>query len=257
MALDGQRALFITYNGILEPLGQSQVLPYLKQLSGEGVRFSLLSFERPYAFTIDGQQRCRQIEEQLTAFNIDWHRLRYHKRFSVPATIYDVLAGIRYASSLVRRQGIQLVHARSHIPATIALPLKRRFEVKMIFDVRGLMAEEYVDAGHWQEGNAGYRLVKGVERRALAVADGIVTLTERIWPVIRDWDGLRGREVVHEVIPCCVELERFRFDHNDRDRRRKELSIDGQFLLTYSGSIGSWYLTAEMIDFFSQLLKQR
>ena len=40
-----------------------------------------------------------------------------------------------------------MVHARGHIPATIALALKKRFKTKMIFDLRGLMAEEYVDAG--------------------------------------------------------------------------------------------------------------
>ena len=106
---------------------------------------------------------------------------------------------------------VELVHARAHIPATIALALKRRFGIKMIFDVRGLMAEEYVDAQHWPKGGLRYRVTKGGERRIFAGTDAVVTLTERIWPIIKEWDGLKGRDVPHAVIPCCVDLSLFNF----------------------------------------------
>ncbi len=72
--------------------------------------------------------------------------------------------------------------------------LKKRFGTKMIFDLRGLMAEEYVDAEHWREGGIPYRITKATERRILAATDAVVTLTERIWPIIREWEGLRGRD---------------------------------------------------------------
>lgn len=255
MALEGRRVLFVSYNGMLDPLGQSQVIPYLRELAKRGVTFTLLSFERAKAYTPEGVRQCAQLREKLQAHGIEWHWLRYHQRPSVPATIYDVLAGIRKASKLVRRNRIEMVHARGHIPATIALALKRRFGVKMIFDLRGLMAEEYVDAEHWQEGGVPYRLTKATERRILAATDGIVTLTERIWPIIREWPGLRGRTVVHEVIPCCVDLSLFRFSDEDRERRRRELGLDDQFTVVYSGSLDGWYLTEKMVDFFAALLK--
>jgi glycosyltransferase involved in cell wall biosynthesis len=175
----------------------------------------------------------------------------------LPATSYDVLAGIRYASRLVRRKQIEMVHARSHIPATIAVALKRRFGLKMIFDVRGLMAEEYVDANHWKKGSIPYRLTKTMESRALQSADGIVTLTEKIWPAIKEWKGLRGREVIHEVVPCCSDLDLFGFSQSDRDRVREELSLQDRFVLVYSGSIGGWYLTDKIADLFVALLKQK
>lgn len=255
MALEGRRVLFVSYNGMLDPLGQSQVIPYLRELAKRGVTFTLLSFERAKAYTPEGVRQCAQLREKLQAQGIEWHWLRYHQRPSVPATIYDVLAGIRYASKLVRRNRIEMVHARGHIPATIGLALKRRFGLKMIFDLRGLMAEEYVDAEHWQEGGVPYRLTKATERRILAATDGIVTLTERIWPIIREWPGLRGRDVVHEVIPCCTDLSLFRFSDEDRERRRRELGLGDQFTVVYSGSLDGWYLTEKMVDFFAALLK--
>jgi glycosyltransferase involved in cell wall biosynthesis len=249
--------LYVSYNGMLDPLGQSQVIPYLRELSRRGVQFTLLSFETAKAYTSEGREQCEQLQQELAAAEIDWHWLRYHKSPSLPATSYDVLAGIRYGSRLVRDKQIEMVHARSYIPATIALRLKRRLGVKMIFDVRGLMADEYFDAGHWRKESAPYRITKAMERRALAAADGVVTLTEKIWPIINTWDGLRDRQVAHEVVPCCADLELFTFSQSDRDRRRHELGVEDRFVVVYSGSIGGWYLTESMADFFAALRKEK
>jgi len=257
MSLSNRRVLYISYNGMLEPLGQSQVIPYLKELSRRGVRFTLLSFETPKAYTPEGLERCEQLRRELAASGIDWHWLRYHKTPSLPATSYDVLAGVRYGGRLVREKRIEMVHARGYIPAAIALRLKRRWGVKMIFDVRGLMADEYFDAGHWRKESAPYRITKLVERRALAAADGIVTLTERIWPIIKGWDGLSDRQVAHEVVPCCADLELFRFSQADREQRRRELKVEDRFVVVYSGSIGGWYLTESMADFFTALIRKK
>lgn len=257
MPLANRRVLYISYNGMLDPLGQSQVIPYLKELSSVGIRFTLLSFEGPKAYTAEGRERCEQLRRELAACEIDWHFLRYHKRPSLPATSYDVMAGIRYGSRLVKSKQIEMVHARNQVPATIALALKRRFGLRMIFDVRGLMAEEYVDANHWKKGNVPYRLTKAMESRALRASDGVVTLTEKIWPEIKDWKGLRDRDVIQEVVPCCTDLDRFRFLQSERDRVRAELGLQDRFVLVYSGSIGGWYLTDKTADFFVALLKRR
>ena len=257
MQLAGLRVLFISYNGMLDPLGQTQVIPYLRELAKRGVRYTLLSFERPAAFEADGVRKRDELKRELDAHGIEWHWLRYHQRPSVPATIYDVIAGTRKARSLVRRNGIKLVHARSHIPATIALALKKSLGTKMIFDVRGLMAEEYVDAEHWREGSVPYRITKAAERRIFEKTDAVVTLTERIWPIIRDWEGLRGRNVHHAVVPCCVDLSLFKFSDDDRAKRRAELALGDRFTIVYSGSLDGWYLTEQMADFFAAFRRGR
>ena len=254
--LENRQVLFISYNGMLDPLGQTQVLPYLRELAKKGVRFTLLSFERARAFEPAGVAKCEELRRELQTQGIDWHWLRYHQRPSLPATIYDVLAGMRKASSLVQSKRIEMVHARGHIPATIALALKKRFGIKMIFDLRGLMAEEYVDAEHWREGSLPYRLTKSTEKQILAATDAVVTLTERIWPIIREWEGLRGRTPHHEVIPCCVDTARFRFSDGERARRRSELGLKDQFTIVYSGSLDGWYLTEKMADFFASVVRR-
>jgi hypothetical protein len=113
MSLEGRRVLFISYNGMLEPLGQTQVLPYLRKLAQRGVQFTLLSFEKANAFTAEGQRSCDALKDELLGQGIEWHWLRYHQRPSLPATVFDVLTGTLYASQLVQRNRIELVHARS------------------------------------------------------------------------------------------------------------------------------------------------
>jgi glycosyltransferase involved in cell wall biosynthesis len=249
--LEDRRVLFISYNGMLDPLGQTQVIPYLLELAKRGVQFTLLSFERAAAFEGEGVGRRDELRRELKQQGIEWHWLRYHQRPSVPATMYDVIAGIRKARSLVRRNRIEMVHARSHIPGTIAVALKRSLGTKMIFDLRGLMAEEYVDAQHWREGSVPYRMTKAAERRIFEETDAVVTLTERIWPIIKDWDGLRGRDVQHAVVPCCVDLSLFEFSEEERVKRRAELGLGDKFTIVYSGSLDGWYLTEKMADFFA------
>jgi len=256
MRLSGKRVLFISYNGMLEPLGQSQVIPYLQELSKRGVEFTLFSFEQSYAFTIEGAQQTSELKRELAQHGIDWRWLRYHKSPSLPATMFDVLHGTRVAKQILNDKPYHLVHARSHIPAMIALSLKRWCGVKILFDLRGLMAEEYVDAGHWNEWGLRYRLTKQLEARIFADADAVVTLTEKIWPVIRDWDGLRNRKLAHEVVPCCADLDRFNFSEEARREKRDELRIAAnQNVLVYSGSIGGWYLIDEMAELFCSLIR--
>lgn len=255
MTLAHSRVLYISYNGMLDALGQSQVIPYLRALSERGVYFTLLSYEREQAFTRAGLERCAELKDELARTNIDWQWLRYHQRPSLPATAYDVMVGTSHAARLLKSKGLNLVHARSHIPATIALRIKKRFGIRMIFDVRGLMADEYVDAGHWQQNSLAYRITKRAEHKALTAADGVVTLTERIWPTIKMWIGDTSQPA-HEVIPCCADLEKFSFSQEHRARLRKAMGLDERFVIVYSGSVGGWYLTEEMADFFATLQKQ-
>src|SRR5262245_13885566 len=106
MSLAGKRVLYISYNGMLDPLGQSQVIPYLRELSKRGVEFTLLSYERAANLEAGGIAKCKALHESLTASGIEWDWLRYHQKPSLPATAYDVLQGLRYARRLIRRKGI-------------------------------------------------------------------------------------------------------------------------------------------------------
>ena len=45
--METKKILFITYDGLTDQLGQSQILPYIKGLSKMGFQFTILSCEKP------------------------------------------------------------------------------------------------------------------------------------------------------------------------------------------------------------------
>jgi glycosyltransferase involved in cell wall biosynthesis len=187
------------------------------------------------------------LEVELGRSGISWVALRYHKRPSLPATAWDVAAAITVATYLVIRRRIDVVHARSHVPAVPALLLKLLLGRKMIFDLRGTMAEEYVDAGLWRRGGPAYRITRWVERAALCHADAVVMLTSRI----RDQLSPRGTGVVGrkvQVIPCCVDVSLYA--PVDKKEARARLGLGGSRIMVYAGSLGGWYLTDEMVRLF-------
>lgn len=253
--------LYLCYFWLNEPLVQTQVLPYLRELRKDGIKISLMTFERE----MSKNWTSEQIEEQkrkLAAEGIDWYCLPYHKSPSVPATLYDVFNGARLTRKIIREKGVDVLHSRSHVPACMAA-IARKFssrKPKMIFDIRGFMAEEYTDAGNWRKNGLIYRAVKVVEKWLLKEADAFVILTERareiLFPESRK-TGFeeRGRPV--EVIPCCVDLKRFGIgDESFRKELRQKLNFKGRRVITYVGSFGGWYLTDEILNFLETAREQ-
>lgn len=245
--------LYLCYFGLREPLVQTQVLPYLRKLAEAGVRVSLLTFE-PRLRERWTREELEAERARLAAEGIGWRWRAYHKRPSLPATLYDVAVGARLASRPVARGEVEVLHARGHVPALMAaLAKRRRRGARMLFDIRGFMPEEYTDAGVWPAGGALYRGVKSVERFLFKSSDAFVVLTEKareiLFPGRRETDA-EGRPV--EVIPCCVDFRRFReADQTPRDELRRELGLEGRRVVVYVGSFGGWYMTEETARFMA------
>ena len=251
------RTLYLCYFGLREPLVQTQVLPYLRQLSRSGIEVGLLTFE-PNRRASWSRSEAGDWCDRLQADGIRWFSLPYHKRPSLPATTYDIAAGGWMAARLVRRHGYDVVHARAHVAAAMGAIAKRLTGCRLIFDIRGFNPEEYVDAGVWPENGLNYRLAKRVERRLLAAADGFVVLTEKardiLFPGCSDSDS-KGRPV--EVIPCCVDLARFEAAAAlPREQIRRELGVAGRRVMVYVGALGGFYLTDEMAEFLAAAHRQ-
>lgn len=63
-----KKILYISYDGMTDPLGQSQVLPYLCKVAAEGFQFTLLSFEKKERY-----EKSRSVIEAICKENnIRW-----------------------------------------------------------------------------------------------------------------------------------------------------------------------------------------
>jgi glycosyltransferase involved in cell wall biosynthesis len=233
------RSLYLCYFGLREPLVQTQVLPYLRELVRGGVAMSLLTFEPDTRGTWTTEWR-----ERLRSEGIDWHMLRYHKRPTLPATLFDIVAGAWRASRIVRPQRIDVLHARSHVGAAIGALAKKLTGARLIFDIRGFLPEEYVDSGNWPKDGALFRLTKAAERWLYKSADAFVVLTARARETLFP-NGASGRPV--EVIPCCVSAERIA-PRSDREAVRKELGFSDRIVFVYIGALTGYYLLRETVE---------
>lgn len=244
--------LYLCYFGLREPLVQTQVLPYLRSLASAGVRVHLLTFEPD----LKRSWTAAQIDEErarLAAGGVAWHRLAYHKRPSLPATVYDTLAGALAAARLARRGRIEVLHARAHVPAAMALLARPFARCRTVFDLRGLIAEEYADAGVWGENSLPFRLIKWIERAALRRADQVVVLTKRA----RDHvvaEGLAAAEKI-EVIPCCVDFARY--ESAGAAEAGEGGRANDRFEVIYAGAVTGLYMLEEMGRFFSAVRAER
>lgn len=235
-----KKILYVTYDGLNEQLGQSQVLPYLRGLVERGHRFEVLSFEKP------GHTLC--FRKQLSP-GIVWTALRYHKRPTVPATAFDVAQGLGTLAMESILGGADIIHVRSYVPAVMALPWVMATKIPLLFDMRGLWADERVEAGTWPEAGGVYRAAKSAERTLLGRADAIITLTVRLQRYLREEypfrDEIRGS--IH-VVPTCVDLAHF--TPNVTPNPAVAAELQGRRVLLYLGAIGSYYLPREMALFY-------
>ncbi len=239
--------LYITYDGAMEPLGKSQVIPYLSGLASRGYQISLLSYEKPSDLRNDDE--IVSTRAVLREKQISWTYLRYHKRPTSLATQYDIIVGFIWGMISCLRRRIRIVHARSYVPALIAIALKRVLSLKVIFDMRGFWPEERIDGGIWKEGSILFRLAKHCEALFLKRADRVVVLTEPAKIALLSRPGLAGYGARIEVIPTCVDLELFR----KVNAVRRPPEFDQKRLYVYQGSLGTWYSLDQLLTFFADL----
>src|SRR4051812_46947554 len=235
------RSLYVCYLSLDDPLVRTQVVAYVAGLAARGHVVHLLTFETSRLT----RARRRDLRAQMRAERVHWHGLRYHKRPSLPATVFDTLLGAAVVVALVRRFGLGAVHARSHIPAAIALLARRVAPFELLFDIRGILAEEYVDMGNWRRGSVPFRLTSAVQDAGIHRAEGLVVLTHAVRRVLFAPDDPRV-----EVIPCCADIEAVEAARPRRDEMRATLGVEDRTVLLYVGKLGGWYLQREMVEFY-------
>jgi glycosyltransferase involved in cell wall biosynthesis len=249
------KVLYLSYDGMTDPLGQSQVLPYLAALSTQGYEFTILSFEKKSRF----EKERSIIEDVAQRMGIKWVPLVYTRTPPVLSKIYDRWKMAKTAFRLYKEQRFDMIHCRSYVAAEVGLRLKKKFGTKFLFDMRGFWPDEKVDSGQWNMKSPVFRRIykhyKNKEKDFLTGADAIISLTRAAKAELlshKQYNDLRL-----DVIPCCADLDHFDYHHINNgfvQGIREQLGISPHNkVITYLGSVGGWYMTKEMFAFFKRL----
>ncbi|MEI2756039.1 MAG: glycosyltransferase [Chitinophagaceae bacterium] len=185
----------------------------------------------------------------------------FRKRPPVFSKIYDGWKMKRIANRLHKENEFAFIHCRSYVAAAAGLQLLKKHKIPFLFDMRGFWVDERVDNGQWNLKNPlfkiAYRLYKKKEKKYFEKAAHIISLTEKGKEELVNAYQLPAAKIT--VIPCCADLDHFDFHKIDlkaQQELKNKLGIkEDDKILSYLGSLGGWYLTNEMLDFF-KVLKQ-
>ena len=109
-----------------------------------GYEFILFTYEKKRDLAQAGREGVEKIRKDLAVHGIGWRYRVYHKDPPVLSTLFDLAAGIFSISGIIRKERVRIIHVRGITPGMMVMALAKIFRVKILFDMRGLLAEEYV-----------------------------------------------------------------------------------------------------------------
>ncbi|CAA0080646.1 D-inositol-3-phosphate glycosyltransferase [BD1-7 clade bacterium] len=242
MNTSNKHVLYVSYTGLLEPLGRSQILAYLSRLSDD-YTFTILSFEKPES--LDDVLSVQKLKEECASFGIEWVYKTYHSKPRLMATAWDLLVLIFSIVSLSTSRKSAVIHCRSYVPAMATWMVNRVTRTPFIFDMRALWVDEMVTASRLKESGWLFKVLKRFERKLLHDAEGSVSLTEKAVNYLVSSYAEIDPSRIH-VIPTCVNLDLF-FPN------RQDNCYDSKTPVTI-GSVGSlssgWFPVDWLFDLY-------
>lgn len=226
------KILYISYDGILEPLGNSQVLKYLEHLA-EDFEITLLSFEK--RDTLMHALDLSNMQKHCSDKKILWRPQRYHQGLGPISSLINIfkITFTPFLQMVIKKY--QIIHIRSYMPGMGMPMLSLFFNFKFIFDIRGFWADEKVDRLGWKKSSTKYRFFKTLESYLFKRADAVVTLTKASKNFIEKKFKKPSKKI--HVIRTCVDSNEF----NTKTKNIYYNKVSQRLNVGYLGSIDTAY----------------
>lgn len=241
------RVLYLSYDGLTDPLGQTQVVPYVLGLAARGWAFHVVSFEKP-----DQPAALRaRIAASFGRLGIKWTPLPYHRRPHLHRIGFSLARALLQPVLQQMNAPVDLIHARSYIAGGLGLALKSLVRAPFLFDMRGFWLEQRLEANELPAPSLVGPPLSALERALFRQADGVVSLTHAGKSFLEEHPMYAQRPTPPIImIPTCVDLNNF---PTGPALARRE----GPLTLGYVGSLGPLYLTDHLMTIFQRLLRLR
>ena len=242
--------LYISLTGMTEPLGRSQVLEYLIDLSKKN-KIYLISFEREQDLdSID------EIKVLTSKYDIEWNYLIYSNKYGVLSTLGQIFKVFKIASKIIKNESIKIIHARSMIPATIGILLKKVYGVKLLFDIRGFAIDEKLDSGRLKKNSLLFKSLKMLDNYLYKKSDHVVTLTHKAKDILHKNLNISNKQIT--VIPTCASREVFKtLNIVDNIVFKKSLGYKkNDKIIIHTGTVSGWYDFNNEVKLIKELMLQ-
>jgi len=196
-----KKILYISQTGITEALGRSQVLEYLIDLSKNN-KIYLLSFERK-----NDLEHINEVKKLTDKYGINWQYLIYSNKYGVFSTVIQIIKVLFLGSRCIKKNKIDIIHARSMIPATMGLLLKKIHGTKLLFDIRGFAIDEKVDLLRLKKNSLLFKVLKKLDNMLYKQSDHIIALTYISKEILQNSILIPEKKIT--VIPTCANKNIF------------------------------------------------
>jgi glycosyltransferase involved in cell wall biosynthesis len=234
-----KKILYVSFDGMTDALGQSQVIPYMIGLTKLGYDVTILSLEKRNKLKEHGEE----IKDLLFQEKIKWEYHTFSTKPPLLAKFYDLYVMKQKAAGLFKKNKFNIVHCRSYTATMVGMHLKNKYAVKLIFDMRGFWANERVDGGLWNLKNPIYSKIyaglKNFEKKAICNADAIICLTKAGIREMETWSYVDNtiKSKIHHITTCC-NINGYEQSFTNRKKRVFE---EANMNFIYIGSIGPWH----------------
>ena len=244
--------LFIVNSSLSEPILFSQGIPHIQENSKKDINYFVLSFEdkneieNSDIFKRKFNSAKKELEGHAKIFSIN---VNLNKRFSAfKIVFYGVIKGLQ----ITKKNRIDIIHGRSNLPSLIGLIIRKFYNVKVIFDNRGLFSDEYYN-GHKLRAI----IEEKIEKYLLSKVDSIVVVSRMFKRYLVEKYKQYKLENKISVIENSFSEKRFAYSEQLRYKQRKNLFLEDKFIMVYSGSSVNWQRFDLILDTFKVLKKIR
>lgn len=207
--------VYFSYDGLLDPLGQSQIIPYISAISAAGHTLTVVSYEK---FGRSAKQ-IEHLEQQLLRMGVSWERLKF--RSGKFWAVKRLLAGIILMRKLCKNLQPDFVHLRGLLPAIIyQLSCS---STPSLYDFRGFALGEWVDIGKLSKKSITYHFLNFLDHQAVKKASGLVVLEDSAKALLKDTYEVPN--VPLKVIRTCTDTQRYKADDIKKNNQNSDLRL--------------------------------
>lgn len=237
-----KKLIYLTYDGILDHLGQSQILPYLLKFN-EYYETIIFSFEKKKNLK---SSDFLEYKELLNKNNIKWYKSNYYDKKFFLINIYNIIKiNINIFFLILKDKNIYF-HIRSYIPFFFIIVPLFFFKIKYIFDMRGFWVQEKIDRRGWSEKSFIIKSLKFFEKKIINNSYKTLCLTNHsIEILVNKYPEIYKDKYIS--IRTTIDTTKFKFFN-------KVINMD-ELKFCYLGTTDGAYDFDKTVKFFSQIKK--
>lgn len=223
---------FISYWGLNEGLTQATVLPHLeilKKLSSD-INVTLFTFERNNDnLKIDSEFQFKIIQVSVSGLKSHFQVWRKFKKIHL-------------------QKKFDYIICRSSLAGIIGFWAKKKLNIPFCVESFEPHTDYMIEAGEWKKNSVKARILRYYEKKQKLYADYILPVAQNYKERLLQ-EGIPAKKIL--VMPCAVDIEKFKFNSQERTIIRDKLGINPSAVCgIYIGKFGGIYYDQKAFEIF-------